>query len=1130
MSRRLGWLTAIGIALCTLAGRVEAATYAYTYRTHATDCTSLTDGKFTHLCYEADAQTLWQCVPSAGDCDTAGEWKQVLSILTANPSGCSAGQYVTDISQSGTLTCGQVAFSELSGAATDGQIPNTITIDLATVASTVTVVDSTDSTSFPIMVDSATGSLAVKTDGGLAYNASTGVLTATGFAGPVTGNASTATALAANGANCSASQAPLGVDASGAVESCTDFEEELTNSAGLAAALSDEVGNAGGFTRGTAGSTDECVKWDANGNLVTAGAACGTSSGAPVDATYITQTANGTLSNEQALASLSSGIMRVATTTGVVTSLTTSIGISDNLSDETGTGGALVFASSPAIVTPSVNNGATGAGSVAFKEDADNGSNAATLVGPASTADVTLTLPAETGTVCSTGSVCTGYQASLGYTAANAATTLTVAGTSNEISSSAGAQDLSANRTWTLSLPATVDLGGKTSFEVPNGADPTTDVFGELAADNNAWAASRGALEHFDGTASTFVVAALASDAPGNGQVPKWNTGGTITWEDDTQSAGSATAWDDIADPDADTTIGFAGFETDFTSSIDSNGKFVWTILNSDADTAADTGFVALDHNDGADVNVIYLQARGDVDGTPQTDYLFTQTAATIRPDLSVTGTLSTTGGLVVDATTETNIEAAIDTLANLTSASALATVGTITSGTWNAGAVTASAIITGNAHVFAANGTTSSGEVRLAEDGDNGSNYVALSSVASLASNRSVLFPDDAIADDDVLIGSTANTLQYAALPDCDDAGGNHLNYDQGTNAWSCGTSSSGGTTKWNAIADADGAGTVDFAGNDQDLTSAEDGGDVLTILTTDADQASDTTLLRLGTNDTNDANTRFLIGTTDDDGAPVNDWIVAATGTVGGLTETLGSAGVRMTTDGDGALTLLGLGDGSDEDLTINLDDTANTAVVSSSTGVTGISLTSIGLTTGAASNLSAGTVTLGVLAGAMDAGGATSFEVPNGTNPTTDADGEVAVDASTGAGAMLRFYAGAAYALPAYDSHSFCITNTTSAGDFGAIWKTPQAITIRSVNVVQTGATNVVGHLDECDSGGATCATVDSSDITADGGNDADDGSLSNASIDANDWVGWHTTSVSGTNTRTCVTFAYTVDQVN
>src|SRR5438045_7791964 len=36
------------------------------------------------------------------------------------------------------------------------------------------------------------------------------------------GNATTATALAANGANCSAGNSPLGVDASGAAEGCYD--------------------------------------------------------------------------------------------------------------------------------------------------------------------------------------------------------------------------------------------------------------------------------------------------------------------------------------------------------------------------------------------------------------------------------------------------------------------------------------------------------------------------------------------------------------------------------------------------------------------------------------------------------------------------------------------------------------------------------------------------------------------------------------------------------------------------------------------------------------------------------------------------------------------------------------------
>ena len=74
---------------------------------------------------------------------------------------------------------------------------------------------------------------------------------------------------------------------------------------------------------------------------------------APIDAKYVVQTADGTLTNEQDLSALSTGIMRVATTTGVVTSLTDSAGIAANISDETGTG-ALVFANTPTLVTPEI--------------------------------------------------------------------------------------------------------------------------------------------------------------------------------------------------------------------------------------------------------------------------------------------------------------------------------------------------------------------------------------------------------------------------------------------------------------------------------------------------------------------------------------------------------------------------------------------------------------------------------------------------------------------------------------------------------------------------------------------------------------------------------------------------------
>ena len=52
----------------------------------------------------------------------------------------------------------------------------------------ITVADTTDTTCFPALFESATGDLAPKTDAGITYNAGTGVLTASGFAGPLTGN------------------------------------------------------------------------------------------------------------------------------------------------------------------------------------------------------------------------------------------------------------------------------------------------------------------------------------------------------------------------------------------------------------------------------------------------------------------------------------------------------------------------------------------------------------------------------------------------------------------------------------------------------------------------------------------------------------------------------------------------------------------------------------------------------------------------------------------------------------------------------------------------------------------------------------------------------------------------------
>jgi len=73
------------------------------------------------------------------------------------------------------------------------------------------------------------------------------------------------------------------------------------------------------------------------------------------------------------------------------------------------------------------------------------------------------------------------------------------------------------------------------------------------------------------------------------------------------------------------------------------------------------------------------------------------------------------------------------------------------------------------------------------------------------------------------------------------------------------------------------------------------------------------------------------------------------------------IGSAGVRLTDNGDGGLTFLGLGNGYTEDLTLDFDNTSNTVSFSSSTGVTKLDFGSIGWSSSGSSTLT-GTLTVG------------------------------------------------------------------------------------------------------------------------------------------------------------------------
>lgn len=71
---------------------------------------------------------------ASGDYLLVGGEAVTAAALAANPADCVAGEYATTIAASGTLSCAVVAFSQVSGSVTDAQVPNNITVDLAATA------------------------------------------------------------------------------------------------------------------------------------------------------------------------------------------------------------------------------------------------------------------------------------------------------------------------------------------------------------------------------------------------------------------------------------------------------------------------------------------------------------------------------------------------------------------------------------------------------------------------------------------------------------------------------------------------------------------------------------------------------------------------------------------------------------------------------------------------------------------------------------------------------------------------------------------------------------------------------------------------------------------------------------
>lgn len=342
---------------------------------------------------------------------------------------------------------------------------------------------------WPIVIsgDNVTfGGFSTTTDSGLlqgiAYIGSGGILTSVSTSSPlntdISGNAGTATALAANGANCSAGNAPLGVDASGAVESCTDFEEDLSNEAGLYAALSDvtqfweagdtlssgsissgfgniDIGSSNLDADGTitfGGISDGCVNIS-SGILGSTGSACGSGGGG--DPAWATTTPFAGLivlypadqDNEDVVFGDNSGATTTAPFWWDVSATTTYIGTGGGLTD------------SFAVVGPDVDN------QWIFGYDVTDKSFAIASSTALGTSNAITIAKSDLDVTLAAGLLISGQ---LGGVSSLDATTE---------SSIESALDTLNNLT---------DIVVSTSLQLPNGTSPTVNAAGEAAVDTTA--------------------------------------------------------------------------------------------------------------------------------------------------------------------------------------------------------------------------------------------------------------------------------------------------------------------------------------------------------------------------------------------------------------------------------------------------------------------------------------------------------------------------------------------------------------------------------------------------------------------------------------------------------------------
>lgn len=210
------------------------------------------------------------------------------------------------------------------------------------------------------------------------------------------------------------------------------------------------------------------------------------------------------------------------------------------------------------------------------------------------------------------------------------------------------------------------------------------------------------------------------------------------------------------------------------------------------------------------------------------------------------------------------------------------------------------------------ANGSTSAGYIDIYEDSDDDTQKIRIQAQAMAGDITLTLPPDDGDSGEVLQTDGSGNLTWEAASGAADDTAYDATSWNDNMDA----------ATK-NAIRDK----FESLGGGGFDATALDD------LTWSDNANAANTWTFNVSGTDTTMIFGSAMLSLSHDL-------------TVTGSDILLGAAGMKLTGDGDGAITFLGLGDGFDEDLTLNLDDTENTGTFTSSTGLATLNFSSIAL----------------------------------------------------------------------------------------------------------------------------------------------------------------------------------------